>query len=146
MSNFPKPTRFAAAAVSAVALVLGPFSAVALGGHGGDTHGSGGGTVAPQPAAPVALTPTVAPRPSSTKVKGRTGTRRGGRIGHAYIAYIGQDGRTTAGTGDQGLARTGFDLLGLAIFGGLALGGSACLFSRRPTLATARARRQRRLE
>jgi hypothetical protein len=120
MSNFPISARCAAVAVSVAALL--PMTAI-------------------QPAAaqaPVAVAPTpAAPQAPSTKVKGKTGARRGGRIGHAYIAYVGKDGQTAAGTSDRGLARTGFDLLGLAILGGLALGGSACLFGRC---------RQRRLE
>jgi hypothetical protein len=114
MSNFPISARYAAAAISVVALlavtVIQPAAAQA-------------------PAA-VAPTPTAAPQVPSTKAKGKTGARRGGRIGHAYIAYISEDGQTAAATSDRGLARTGFDLLGLAIFGGLALGGSACLFGR----------------
>jgi hypothetical protein len=78
----------------------------------------------------VAPTPAAAPQAPSAKVKGRAGTRRGGRIGRAYIAYVGKGGQTVAGTSDRGLARTGLDLLGLAILGGLALVGSACLFGR----------------
>jgi hypothetical protein len=89
----------------------------------------------PRPAAAVAPAPIPAPTTPAAAtappvVKGEIGTvtnRSGGRA-PTVLAAAGQVGQS-AGQGG-GLARTGFDLLPVAILGGLALGGSAFFFRR----------------
>jgi hypothetical protein len=90
---------------------------------------------APHPAVAVAPAPTPAPTaPAAVSpppvVKGEIGTvtnRSGGQV-PTVLAAAGEVGQS-AGQGG-GLARTGFDLLPVAILGGLALGGSAFLLRR----------------
>jgi hypothetical protein len=64
------------------------------------------------------------------EVKGKSGTRGGGET----LAAAGEVAQTPAGESGEALARTGFDLLFVAILGGLALGGSAFLFWRSRTI------------
>jgi hypothetical protein len=90
---------------------------------------------APHPAAAVAPSPTPAPTTPAAAtpppvVKGEIGTvtnRSGGQV-PTVLAAAGEVGQS-AGQGG-GLARTGFDLLPVAILGGLALGGAAFFFRR----------------
>jgi hypothetical protein len=88
---------------------------------------------APHPA--VAVAPAPAPSPTAPAaavappvVKGEIGTvtnRSGGQVPTVLAAASGQSAGQSGG-----LARTGFDLLPVAILGGLALGGSAFFFRR----------------
>ncbi len=91
------------------------------------------------PAPPAATEATPVPAPSVAPeegVKGETGTRNEGGAGSAKPAVVAQatDVGETAGSQSSGqLAKTGFDVLLLAILGGIALAGSSLLFWRSRT-------------
>jgi LPXTG-motif cell wall-anchored protein len=89
------------------------------------------GTAAPQPEVePVpALT-----SPRDEQVKGEFGTRDEGGAGGAKPTVLAQATEAPAGNESSGqLAQTGFDVLLLAILGGVALAGSGLLFWRSRT-------------
>jgi hypothetical protein len=97
--------------------------------------------LAPPPVVAVPPTPAIAPQPPDVEVKGNSGTpdvevkgKSGTRGGGETLAEAGEVAQTPAGESSEALARTGFDLLSVAILGGLALGGSAFLFWRFRTI------------
>jgi hypothetical protein len=97
--------------------------------------------LAPPPVVAVPPTPAIAPQPPDVEVKGNSGTpdvevkgKSGTRGGGETLAAAGEVAQTPAGESGEALARTGFDLLFVAILGGLALGGSAFLFWRSRTI------------
>jgi hypothetical protein len=96
-------------------------------------HPAAGVSPGPSPATPPAVTPPVVKGEIGTVkapvVKGEIGTAWNGSGGQAPTVLAATEVAQASGQGG-GLAQTGFDLLPVAILGGLALGGSGFFFRR----------------